>query len=648
MWCATIYQGTGITGRGDHHLIGVITTLLSSHGGVGGRSKISGIFCPPGYSHFISACVNISSSLPELSYPAGQAACASEGDQPLIIRDFFLYQGVKAFISDVANTSSFWVGSWSGVEGSGVAVEDIPGEGECVVASRDNQYSLARVSCTSQAIQLCEARQPACPGGYEWVPGGDGDMSCYKISDHTETKDTQGKLFSSISTAHKICQEDGTRLGTPTTPQQRAAIATFLKTNTERVTGVRGDTSRVWLGLQYFPQSKTVPQSCPACSSSPDWADVFISPHTKEYITKEAGQALLGHVFSESHPCYTLDSDNNVQASFCMEEVAADKKVRALCEYRGCYTDTAACVFPFLYGGRQYSSCTTVGGDGTAWCSTQVDSHGQHVEGSTMACPAHCAVSDCPVGFTRHLTTCTQESPSTREDSHHTIDQAEARCTSQGARLLQPRSTRSILARKTRLPIFYDNSVPTVAKTIHGWAVSSGLGQETAIGLVVRSPDSRWSLGYRDGSEVPSGLVTWLPGYPSTHPDNTCITLQEGDKITNNNCQGFSNNTGPFLSYVCEALPLTTIAGDAPHKACHLPFRLEPGGELLHSCVYGQKKDGSKDVWCPTKVDDDGVVVKGETGECEDERNTVYDGPGRLLFLLSNNYHICGRCWQYL
>ena len=41
--------------------------------------------------------------------------------------------------------------------------------------------------------------------------------------------------------------------------------------------------------------------------------------------------------------------------------------------------DGVPCVFPFVYGGREYNACTPEGDfDGRAWCSTHVDAFQQH------------------------------------------------------------------------------------------------------------------------------------------------------------------------------------------------------------------------------------------------------------------------------
>ena len=52
-------------------------------------------------------------------------------------------------------------------------------------------------------------------------------------------------------------------------------------------------------------------------------------------------------------------------------------------------------------------------------------------------------------------------------------------------------------------------------------------------------------------------------------------------------------------------------------------------GEWQHSCIYDKKDNGGDHVWCATSVDDNGVMIQEEVGDCVDERNTVYAGPGK-------------------
>merc|ERR1719483_810222 len=53
-----------------------------------------------------------------------------------------------------------------------------------------------------------------------------------------------------------------------------------------------------------------------------------------------------------------------------------------------------SCVFPFVFGGRIHNTCTTIDGDATPWCATEVDENGVYVSGKWE----YCTDSSCP-GF---------------------------------------------------------------------------------------------------------------------------------------------------------------------------------------------------------------------------------------------------------
>ena len=54
-------------------------------------------------------------------------------------------------------------------------------------------------------------------------------------------------------------------------------------------------------------------------------------------------------------------------------------------------TSCGNCVFPFTFGGRKHTTCTTIDGD-SPWCATEVDSSGALVEGKYE----YCTDSFCP------------------------------------------------------------------------------------------------------------------------------------------------------------------------------------------------------------------------------------------------------------
>merc|ERR1712025_758298 len=83
--------------------------------------------------------------------------------------------------------------------------------------------------------------------------------------------------------------------------------------------------------------------------------------------------------------CYTqVDSQGNgVQGQY--GDCGSDAACTSECVTTGGPSTGAACVFPFVYAGSTYTSCTTDGGH-PAWCYTQVDSQGKGVSGRYGDC----------------------------------------------------------------------------------------------------------------------------------------------------------------------------------------------------------------------------------------------------------------------
>ena len=66
------------------------------------------------------------------------------------------------------------------------------------------------------------------------------------------------------------------------------------------------------------------------------------------------------------------------------------------------------CVFPFTFNGRTYSRCTldeTPEDDKVAWCSTKVDSQGNHVAGKKFwgRCNPKCGQPDGKALFIKNV-----------------------------------------------------------------------------------------------------------------------------------------------------------------------------------------------------------------------------------------------------
>jgi hypothetical protein len=412
------------------------------------------------------------------------------------------------------------------------------------------------------------------------------------------------------------------------------ALKEFVKTQTVLVTGVADahEYNIAWLGLQFFRQSATLPPDgeCPSCQNNAAWQDAFLSPWSKDMILKSNGSEMVDE-FNEALPCYILRGSEHFESHSCYQELGSDQKhleYPAICEYRSC----SPCQFPFKLAGRLYDTCTTVGSpDRTAWCPTELDASGHHVEGKAVPCPADCPVSDCPVGFMPHLSTCIQESASILADAPTNIAEAESRCLVQGGRLFQPRSKRSLDALKVKNPAFYDSANSMVG--ILNWA-SGAFDQRTAFGVRMKNAQNSSDILYRDGSTFPGDLMptslSWKDGYPKADGNKSCVTILDKEKLGNVDCEGFSEGASPtFLAYICEARPFTTEkVAPNPGRSCHFPFRLEAEGEWHHSCMYERRENGNNYVWCPTSVDAEGVMIEEGVGECSDERNTAIGGPG--------------------
>ena len=61
-----------------------------------------------------------------------------------------------------------------------------------------------------------------------------------------------------------------------------------------------------------------------------------------------------------------------------------------MCETNGGDDANQQCVFPFSYEGVTYEHCTSVGNNGTQWCSTEVDENGEYVSGKWGNCGSGC------------------------------------------------------------------------------------------------------------------------------------------------------------------------------------------------------------------------------------------------------------------
>ena len=62
-----------------------------------------------------------------------------------------------------------------------------------------------------------------------------------------------------------------------------------------------------------------------------------------------------------------------------------------MCETVGGPWPRQKCVFPFLFDGKEYDSCTTDGEVDYFWCATDVDKNGEMIIGNWGFCEERCA-----------------------------------------------------------------------------------------------------------------------------------------------------------------------------------------------------------------------------------------------------------------
>jgi Fibronectin type II domain len=386
--------------------------------------------------------------------------------------------------------------------------------------------------------------------------------------------------WQSITTAEKICMEEGTRLAAPDQASEYSAVHSWLYQYMPYMEA-SGDTSflKTWFGYRKIDQS---------------FKGMVGFSVVSPWYHSSASIAISGSVandFSSNFPSdCTLQDNNNRQGYSCLNSDTSD--VRALCEYRHCTTLSGKyCTFPFKIGNRQYDTCVPFGrADGSSWCATSTDAFGNILTNET--CNAVCPVSPCPVGFTSVLETCIHISAAHPYDTVQSVQEAEDICMSMGARLYQPRSITSL-----RTLLFMNQALFNKNASISNAASNDLLGYDSyddnlALGINGTSP---YTLTYRDGSPFPEKLIeatqfgyAWAPGYPNNMDINSCIVLKNKQEFANVPCAGYSAGTAPGekLSYICEARPLVTTDGLDPNKSCVFPFKTDASDVWHHSCIY--------------------------------------------------------------
>ena len=453
---------------------------------------------------------------------------------------------------------------------------------DCVIAdSTNSSFNQKTVSCSSQASYLCEAWRPPCPDGYTWVPRS-GNASCFRV--RSGGYQSASLYWHSITTAEKICMEDGTRLSSPDQDSQYTAVRNWLFSYKPYME-VSGDSAStlVWSGYRKLKQSILGLENSSVIS--PWYSNISTVLPVSGYVTNTTSGYLL-------YGCMYQHMNSTRLGYNCLNADVSD--TRAVCEYRHCTTVSGKyCVFPFKIGGRQYDTCVPFGrADGSAWCATSVDPATNVLTNET--CATTCPVSTCPVGFTAVLQTCIHISATHPYDTVKSVQEAENVCMSMGARLYQPRSMKSI---RTLLfmnqPLFNKNyTVPN--------SLSNGLldydpaGNLIALGI---SGYQRYAFTYRDGSPFPDSLVdviqygfAWGLNYPDESDDqNNCVVLQNKQEFANVPCGDYAVGLadGMKLSYICEARSFVTVDGLDPNMSCVFPFKANATDDWHLSCIYG-------------------------------------------------------------
>ena len=347
---------------------------------------------------------------------------------------------------------------------------------------------------------------------------------------------------------------------------------------------------------------------------------------------------------SAAGPCYVLSfADSLTHDSPCKKtttrkitdvqtESYYEDDVYALCQYRECTTENGkTCKFPFRYQGRLYDTCVTLG-DERPWCSLAMDENRTHIMGDANKgyCSADCLTNNCPVGFFPLSDTCYRLSTPTDNDAWLSVEQAEEQCMVQGARLYQPRDFENFQKILDREAEFLSSG------TGYHWSDKSYL----AMGLKTIATHPIVMVEYLDGS--PAYVIEKWNGHTfksNTVPDifnfdsaqkSGCLMLDKDGKLSVEMCDGFKvdfiNDAAPKLGYICEARPTVTVGGAESDIPCLFPYKILPGDDWHTSCVYDSY--GNEGAWCATEVDEDGIMIGGKWGTCQDERTIAYRGDG--------------------
>ncbi|TRY78752.1 hypothetical protein TCAL_06219, partial [Tigriopus californicus] len=497
---------------------------------------------------------------------------------------------------------------------------------ECVVADSSLGYRWRLSSCFNAYI-LCMKRRPRCPPGYAWRPSF--EDSCFKITED-DSFVRYGKNLSSHGSYfnhEEMCLKDGTRLAMP-------LEMTVLKSLTSWAYLQLNASYDLTTGIRSLPDPGLYVGSFRSGPNDPYEGAIDFSGFT--------------------NACTKIDSNQNLVAAPC-ESVSSTTPSfsRAICQYTSCFTQTdKVCMFPFKFQGRTYDSCITLGSlDGTPWCPTKLDSNGSYIDSFKGSCLDSCPVNNCPLGYYRLYpdVTCYRISPTNTHALVENFDDAQANCGQEGGRLWEPKNLEALETLLELNTILHNPLFP-----------GTNAEHYFAIGVKLSLIDEVITPVYWDGTPMPENirehLMVWQDGPPTLNEVGKCVAIFNRamrpvhclDGLFSPQLEDPLANTSR-LSYICEARPTETMY-ESPPQVCHFPFK--HNGKTYQSCaqpVSGIDSEGSP--WCAVQVDSEMVMVDGEFGLCQDEREIIFHGePGvtglgcSLPFLMDNVlYDTCTR-----
>ena len=257
----------------------------------------------------------------------------------------------------------------------------------------------------------------------------------------------------------------------------------------------------------------------------------------------------------------------------CVQTTYVPNREKFVCQSSSCYTRNGkACVFPFKYAGRIYNQCIDLLNGGTPWCSTKVDSNGQHTSGFWDNCQETCPLNNCPVGYVRSFPDTTCYRVASFKEKVESFDEAEGICQNEGARLWQPRVLESV------------DRILDLEQDLLTYDAYYAIGMRKEFGTIQKT--------YPNGEPVEqefSKRLQWQQEYQvqNDYGQNLCIVLYRR-RFQMVSCNGHNSSSTP-LYFICEARPMDDIDDGG---TCHFPFSYN--SETFSSCTNYKNKEMSK------------------------------------------------------